>query len=263
MTRPWYLLPLLTATLLVLGGCSEEDENSPPEAIIVFPEDGHHYAAEPGLVEAAVRDDGEVPLVEVRLDGVVVSSLADTLTTRLPLGRYADGLPHEITVRAYDAEGLTGDAGPITVTIDPALQTVPQIVEVAPAADDATRLQASWLSFPGASGYAWEAAPTAEFATLLDSGDTADTAVTVARSDADLVYLPGARGSEWRDHRLEPHPPLRRGVRLAAQLRAGRPPDGHGDHSRGGRLAAPAEPRGGRGAGGPGRGRAAGGRGRR
>jgi hypothetical protein len=188
MTRPWYLLLPLAAALLVLGGCSEEDENSPPEAIIVFPEDGHHYTTEPGLVEAAVRDDGEVPLVEVRLDDVVVSSLADTLTTRLPLGRYADGLPHEITVRAYDAEGLTGDAGPITVTIDPALQTVPQIVEVAPAAD-ASLLEVSWLPFPGATGYAWEAAPTAEFSTLLDSGETADAMATVARGDADLVYL--------------------------------------------------------------------------
>jgi len=195
MTRLSTLLPvqlLVLLTLLVLlaaGGCSDDDENEPPRVSIVFPPDGYRFDGTTSTVELDVTDDGRVPLVELRLDGDVISSLRDTMRTQLPVGRWADGLDHVLEARAHDAEGLTGDSAPITISIDPSLQTIPQVISAVADPEAAGQLMITWLAFPGAVGYAWEVARTDAFTGLLASGETSELSVTVPLEGAKLAYV--------------------------------------------------------------------------
>lgn len=183
------LLTLMLMLLLAVGGCSDDDENEPPRASILFPPDGYRYDGVTSLVELDVTDDGYVPLVELRLDGNVVSSLRDTMRTQLPVGLWADGLDHVLEARAHDAEGLTGDSTPITISVDPALQTIPQVISAVADPQAAGELQITWLAFPGAVGYAWEVARTDAFTSLLASGETTELAVNVPLDDTKLAYV--------------------------------------------------------------------------
>lgn len=187
---PVQLLVLLTLLMLLTAvGCSDDDENEPPRVSILFPPEGYRYDGTTSLVELDVTDDGNVPLVELRLDGDVVSSLRDTLRTQLPVGVWADGLDHVLEARAHDAEGLTGDSTPITISIDPALQTIPQVISVIADPQDAGELQITWLAFPGAVGYAWEVARTDAFASLLASGETTELTASASLDDTKLAYV--------------------------------------------------------------------------
>ena len=191
MTRFASTLVIMAAllALLLAAGCSEDDENDPPRVVIVSPDDGHHFTSAATLVEVEVDDDSGVPLVELRLDGEVVASLRDTLKSLLPVGLWADGLEHELRARAHDTDDATGDSGVRTITIDPALQTVPQITSVAPDAGAAGQLVATWLAFPEALGYTYEVARTDGFADLLASGDTSELSLDLALNDASLAYV--------------------------------------------------------------------------
>ncbi|MEZ4387777.1 MAG: hypothetical protein R3D98_09405 [Candidatus Krumholzibacteriia bacterium] len=190
MTRHISLLaPVLALLALLAAGCSKDDSNQAPRVTIVFPGDGYRYDGTTSVVEVEVDDDGNVPLVEIRLDDVVVSSMRDTLRTQLPIGRWADGLEHTLQARAHDAQGLTGDSALLTVTIDPSLQTIPQMVAVEPDPDAAGALLLSWLAFPAATGYAWEISRTDAFAEILDAGETTELAVSVPVADASLIYV--------------------------------------------------------------------------
>lgn len=195
MTRLSNLLPVQLLVLLALpmllsvGGCSDDDENEPPRVSIVFPPDGYRYDGATSSVELDVTDDGNVPLVELRLDGNVVSSLRNTVQTQLPVGRWADGLDHVLEARAHDAEGLTGDATPITISFDPSLQTIPQVISAEPDPQGADELVVTWLEFPGAARYAWEVARTDAFASLLASGETSELSVRVPLDGVQLAYV--------------------------------------------------------------------------
>jgi hypothetical protein len=191
MTRLLTLLAVLLAltALLTVAGCSDDDENQPPRVSIVFPADGYRYDGATSLVEVEATDDGNVPLVELRLDGTVVSSLRDTSQTQLPVGRWADGLEHVLEARAHDALGLTGDSTPVTISIDPSLQTIPQVISVGPDPEAGGALEITWLAFPDATGYAWEVARTDAFTTVLASGETTDLSVNVPMDDTNLVYV--------------------------------------------------------------------------
>lgn len=191
MTRLLTLLTalLMLAALLSLAGCSDDDPNQPPRVSIIFPGDGYTYDGTTSLAEVEVTDDGAVAGVELRLDDLVVSSLDDERQTQLPVGRWADGLEHELRAHAVDAEGLTGDSSPVTVRFATSLQTIPQIVDATPAAGAPGELSVTWLAFPGAMSYRWQAARTDAFADLLGEGEVDGLTVSVPVGDVNLVYL--------------------------------------------------------------------------
>jgi hypothetical protein len=195
--RLWSLLGGLAilGAFSLLAACSSDPEDRPPRAEIVYPEPGYHYTSAPDSVVVDAVDDRAVMRVEIRFDGRLLSTRTTRpYSTRLPLGLYADGRPHELRARAYDGRGQTGDAAPITVTIDPQLQTVPQITALGPPAglDDPPQgpsLRLAWLPWPHPlEHFAWELARDEDFTVNLAAGTTADTVVTVPVTSSDLAY---------------------------------------------------------------------------
>lgn len=187
MARRTSLLMIVLA-LAVVVGCSDEDTNQVPEVIILEPEDGHHFTSDPGMVTIAVNDDGNW-FAEILLDDGVIATLRDTTSTRLPLGLYADGEPHTIEAYATDYLGARGTASPVTVTIDPSLQTVPQIIELAAQDGEEHGLRLVWLEFPGTEQYRYEVARTDAFESLLVSGLTTATSTALPLPVASLAYV--------------------------------------------------------------------------
>ncbi len=189
MTRPWTCL--LVAALLLVGGCSDDDENTPPTVDLLFPDDGYRFDGSTDEVVLLVQDNGNVAVVEVTLDAEVVATVRDSkgeLNIELPVGRWADGLDHVLDARALDVEGAEGEVAAITISIDPTLQTVPQIVAVAPGPDAPDQLRLEWLDHPGATGYRYEVARTDGFSQLLVSGETGDRTVDLPDLDTSLLY---------------------------------------------------------------------------
>lgn len=226
-------------SISLLAGCSDDQEDRPPRAEIVYPEPGHHYTSAPDSVVVDATDDRGVARVEIGLDGRLLSTRATRpYSTRLPLGLYADGRPYELSARAYDGRAQTGDAAPITVTIDPQLQTVPQITALGPPTDldepaDDPVLRLAWLPWPHAlEHFAWELARDEYFMVSLAAGTTADTSVTVPLASVDLAYarVRAVDGDEdsgwsrtarhsglttWRRHYSLPGPQLGAGIAAA------------------------------------------------
>lgn len=192
MTRqaPALLTLLLLLALPLVFGCSEDDENDPPRVAITSPDDGHRFTDAATEVTLSAEDDNAVSILELRLDGqVVVTMDGDEDSAVLPLGRWADGLDHELQARAHDTDGATGDSGVMTISIDPSLQTIPQITGLSPDAEAPGELAATWLAYPDAQIYLYEFARTDGFVDLLASGSTDELGVNVVVDDASLVYL--------------------------------------------------------------------------
>jgi hypothetical protein len=203
MNRPPWIWLTACLALLALTACSDDD-NEPPSARIAYPEDGAVYTSSPDSVVVDARDDSGVTRVEITLDGAVLSVDREApFSTRLPLGRYADGQPHTLGARAFDSSAAEGVAPAVTVTIDPALQTIPQIVSLAPDDAISEQLRLSWLRFPGPiSRYEWQVAASDAFADTVATGTTSDTTAVLPGSVSDLAYarvravLP-ARTTDW------------------------------------------------------------------
>lgn len=178
------------ALVAALAACSEDPVNTPPRVDIVYPEPGFVYTVSPDSVIASVTDDRGIREVEFRLDDVVLSTRTQSpWTTRLPLGTYADGRLHQLTVRATDTDGASTTSSAVTVTIDPSLQTVPQITGLLPDADGSGRLRLGWLAFPeDVSTFEWQVARDDGFADLAAEGATPDTAVVTAVDTLGLAY---------------------------------------------------------------------------
>jgi len=170
-------LSVLWLALVTLAACSDEETDEPPRAAIVYPEPGYHYTSAPDSMIVDAFDDRGITSVEFRLDDeVIATARTSPYSTRLPLGIYADGLPHRLDATARDTRSQRGEAGAITVTIDPSLQTVPQITSVAAAADGSGTLQVTWHPWPEAvTRYEWEIARDDGFYELAAAGSAADT----------------------------------------------------------------------------------------
>ncbi len=188
-SRPWTWLAAF-AVLLAVAACSDDDDNQPPTAEIVYPDPGFVYTTTPDSVVVDARDDSGVRRVEITLDGTVISTdRTAPYSTRLPLGRYADGQEHVLDATAFDAQGARGDAAAIRVTIDPSLQTVPQVAQFAPPEDGFAEVVLRWLTFPEpVTRYEWELAASDAFAEILAAGDTADTAAVMPLPVDGLAY---------------------------------------------------------------------------
>ncbi len=188
-SRPWTWLAAC-AVLLAVAACGDDDDNQPPTAEIVYPDPGHVYTTAPDSVVVDARDDSGVSRVEITLDGTVISTdRAAPYSTRLPLGRYADGQEHVLDATAYDAQGAEGDAGAIRVAIHPSLQTIPQIAGFGPREDGFAEVALRWLTFPGpVTRYEWELAASDAFAEVLAAGDTADTTAVLPLPVDGLAY---------------------------------------------------------------------------
>jgi len=188
-SRPWLWLAAL-AMLLALAACSDDDENRPPSAEIAYPEPGFQYTSAPDSVVIDARDDSGVTRVDVFLDGLRISTVRSApFSTRLPLGEYADGEVHYLDATAYDARGLTGDAGAIPITIHPSLQTIPQVAHFGPASEADQDVVLRWLQFPLAvTRYEWQIAADDAFALITAAGDTGDTTATVPVPASGLAY---------------------------------------------------------------------------
>jgi hypothetical protein len=189
MNRPPWIWLTACLALLALTACSDDD-NEPPTARIAYPDPGAVYASSPDSVVVDARDDSGVTRVEITLDGAVLSVDRDApYSTRLPLGRYADGQPHTLGARAFDSRGAQGVAPAVTVTIDPSLQTIPQIAALAPDTEDPDQLRLTWLEFPGpVTRYEWQVAASDAFRDTLATGAATDTTAIVPVSASGLAY---------------------------------------------------------------------------
>jgi hypothetical protein len=178
------------ALVAALAACSEDPVNSPPRVDILYPEPGFVYTVSPDSMVASVTDDRGIRQVEFRLDGAVISTRTQSpWTTRLPLGTYADGRLHELTVRATDTDGASTTSSAVTVTFDPSLQTVPQITGLLPDPDGSGQLRLGWLAFPeDVSTFEWQVARDDGFADIAAEGATPDTAVVAAVDTLGLAY---------------------------------------------------------------------------
>ncbi|HOX25671.1 MAG TPA: Ig-like domain-containing protein [Candidatus Krumholzibacteria bacterium] len=186
---PWLLV---LSTVLTLAACSGDDTDEPPRAEIVYPDPGYRYTTAPDSMVVDAVDDRGISSVEFRLDGVVVATARRSpYSTRLPLGIYADGREHVLDATARDSRGATGTAGPVVVTIDPSLQTVPQIVEFAEGPADPGTLRLVWLQWPAAvTRYEWEVASDDGFVVVVAGGAASDT---LAATGLDLDRVAYAR----------------------------------------------------------------------
>jgi hypothetical protein len=204
-TRPRSVILLAALpALLTLAACSGDDENQPPTAEIVYPDPGYRYTSAPDSVVVDARDDSGVSSVEIRLDDEVLSVVRDApYSTRLPLGRYADGREHVLDATAVDSRGLEGGAGAITITIDPSLQTIPQIVATGPAGDGSSDVELRWLEFPGVvDRYEWQVAGDEGFTVDPVTGDVNDTSAIVPVAADGLGYarvrvVVGGVATDW------------------------------------------------------------------
>lgn len=179
---------LLAASLL--AACGGDDTDQPPRAVIVHPQPGDHLTIAPDSVVVQADDDRGINRVEMFLDGQLIATVGRApYQTLLPLGTYADGRPHVLRARAYDSRAQTGEAPSVAITIDPALQTVPQITSLAPAASAPSALRLAWLPWPhGPATFAWEAARDDGFARILASGSASDTLVQLSLDPTGIVY---------------------------------------------------------------------------
>lgn len=192
MNRRWLWLP--AAFLLALGplsGCSDDDDTSePPQVTIVHPLPGAHLDADPVSVLVEAASDRGINRVEISLDDELLSTLRQApYTTRLPLGLHADGQPRSLNARAYDTRGQAGDAPPVSITIDPSLQSVPQIVALLPAPGDSGHLRLEWLTWPRPPAlFTWQTAYDDGFLQGADGGSLAETMVLVPFAQQSVVY---------------------------------------------------------------------------
>jgi hypothetical protein len=193
MVQHWFRFAMAVAIggLGLLVACSSDQEDQRPRVEIVYPEDGTLYTVAPDSVVAQASDDRGVTRVEFRLAGRLISTVTQApYSTRLPLGIYADGRERELSARAFDTRAQASDLQSITVSIDPSLQTVPQITSLQPEAGlDDTPLRLAWLPWPhDLQEFAWEVARDDGFTEIVASGVTPDTLTQVPLTADDLVY---------------------------------------------------------------------------
>ncbi len=171
------------ACVCLLAGCSGDSSDRPPQAEIVYPEPGHHATSAPDSVVVEALDDRGVNRVEIFLNDESLSTIRQApYITRLPLGIYADGRPLVISARAYDTRSQVGEAQSVTITIDPSLQTVPQITSLRPSLEDPLQMRLAWLPWPDAPReFSWQVAWDDGFARIAASGSVADTTVLAPR----------------------------------------------------------------------------------
>jgi len=184
------LMLLFLASLLVLAACSSDPENQPPTVEIVYPDSGHHADVAPDSVRANASDDRGVAKVDFFFDGELLSTITKSpYFTRLPLGSFADGQEYRVEAVATDTDGVTSGRPGITITIDPSLQTVPQITTFDLDQDGSGNLRLSWLEFPQTvQEYEWEVSRDDGFFGVLASGATTDTTLVVAVIAEGLAY---------------------------------------------------------------------------
>ena len=192
MYRHWLWLLALVGlmALIAMTACSSDPVNEPPRVDLVYPDNGFHYTTSPDSMVANATDDRGVAKVDFYFDGNLLSTiLTSPYSTRLPLGFYADGREYVIGARATDTDGARSGTSEATITIDPSLQTIPQIMTFDFDPDVTDQLRLTWLTFPDAvQRYDWEVARDDGFHDILLVGDTSDTSVVVAVVPEGLAY---------------------------------------------------------------------------
>jgi hypothetical protein len=183
--RAW----LACLALAAVAGCSNNDTNSPPQIVITAPADGDHLGAAANVV-AEATDDEAVARVRFTLDDVVLlDDYAAPWQAAIPVGEWASGRPVVLGATVWDSDGIERSAAVVTITIDPALQTVPQLLAFGPAPTvDPPPLAAQWLRFPGATGYTMQLSRGAEFGTIFHEAAVADTQLTTVVAAEGVVY---------------------------------------------------------------------------
>jgi hypothetical protein len=187
----WLCAAAVLGGLLLVSACSDDPEDQPPQAVIVYPEPAAHLTSAPDSVVVEASDDQGVRRVEIYLDGVLLSTRATRpYSTRLPLGVYADGRPYLLSATAYDTRNQTGAAPPVSISIDPSLQTVPQVTSLGPETAGSASLRLAWLPWPRQPvSFAWELARDDGFAALVAAGSAvSDTLILSEAGGAGLVY---------------------------------------------------------------------------
>ncbi len=183
--RSW----LACLALAVVAGCSDDDLNDPPQIAIVSPGNGDHLIAATNVV-AEVSDDEGISRVRFTVDDtVLLDDYASPWQVAVPVGEWASGQPVVLGATVWDSDGVARAALPVTVTIDPSLQTVPQLLAFGPAAGtDPPLLAARWLRFPGASGYTVQFSRGELFGTVFHEQAVADTQLTTDVVGEGVVY---------------------------------------------------------------------------
>jgi hypothetical protein len=179
---------LACLALAVVAGCGNDDTNDPPQIAISSPGDGDHLTAAANVV-AEVSDDEGIVKVRFTLDGELL--LEDTVSpwqAAIPVGTAANGLPVVLGATAWDTDGVETQAADVTITIDPALQTVPQLLAFGPTAADEPVLAARWLRFPAATAYTLQFSRSAGFGAVFFEQTLPDTEYTSAVPDTGIVY---------------------------------------------------------------------------
>lgn len=197
--RTWLVCLVLAALAAALAGCGGDDEtNGPPQVTITAPLTGDHLT-EAANVVAEVYDDRGVARVRFTIDDEpLAEDTAAPWQAAIPVGAWANGRTVVLGATAWDSDGAAADAAPVTITIDPALQSVPQLLAFAP--QTASSLAARWLRFPGATSYTFQVSRGAGFGVVLHEQSLTDT---LAVADLDTGGIAFARvgvrvGSEFR-----------------------------------------------------------------
>jgi hypothetical protein len=171
--------------LAAVSGCGDDDVNAPPQIGISSPGNGDHLTAAANVVAQATDDEG-VARVRFTLDGTV---LLDDFTApwqaAIPVGEWANGQPVVLGATVWDTDGVSVNATSVTITIDPALQSVPQLLAFGP---DAANLAARWLRFPGAAGYTLQFSHGAAFGNVFFTQSVTDTLLATAVPATGVVY---------------------------------------------------------------------------
>ncbi len=185
---------LVGVGLVALGtiaGCSSDSNNAPPTIAIVLPADGAAITDSTVVLGADARDDSGVSRVRFSIGGELVATVtAAPWEATAAVGRWASGQPVEVTADVRDDAGVSASADPISITVDPSLQTIPQITSV--DADDSggtSLLRAQWLVFPLALDYAYAVARDSLFTDIVLTGTTQDTTVTTTLPATGVYYV--------------------------------------------------------------------------
>ncbi len=180
---------LACLALAVGAGCSDDDQNDPPQIIIVAPGNGDHLTTATNVV-AEVSDDEAIARVRFTLDdAVLLEDYTSPWQAAISVGEWASGQPVMLGATVWDSDGLARSATPVAVTIDPALQTVPQWLAFGPdPGADPPVLAARWLRFPGALGYTVQFSRGEEFGTVDYEQAVADTQLTTDVAVEGVVY---------------------------------------------------------------------------